>query len=127
MTIGISVARKAIEKMYIGRCDIVVSEKFVKPNHATDFEDVIIGKRLPCKLSYGTHSYSTPKLASESQTTTTISASVKLFINPEIIVPAGSKIKVTQNGKTTNYKYTGEVALFETHQEIRLELAKQKA
>lgn len=111
-------ARKFIEQMYIGKCKIVVSKKVVKPNHSTSFEDVVLAEDIPCKLSC-----STPNSASDSNTITSVSTKVKLFINPDIEIPAGSKIEVTQNGKITNYKNTGEVALFETHQEIKLNLA----
>lgn len=123
VVMSIKNSRKFIEKMYIGRCNIWVSKKLTNSNFATYFKDELLAIDVPCKLSYGTHSYSTPKLASESQTTTEISANVKLFINPDIEIPTGSKIDVIQNGRKTKYKYTGEVAFFETHQEIRLELA----
>ena len=45
---------------------------------------------------------------------------VKLFIAPEINVMPGSKIVVTQKGRTTEYKNSGEPAIFDTHQEIML-------
>jgi hypothetical protein len=46
------------------------------------------------------------------------------LIAPEIHVKPGSKLTITQNGVTTEYKNSGEPALFDTHQEIILELFK---
>ena len=45
-----------------------------------------------------------------------------LFISPDVVIEPGSKIVVTQNGKTVAYKQSGEPALYNTHQEIILEL-----
>ena len=45
---------------------------------------------------------------------------IKLFIAPEINIMPGSKIVVTQRGRTTEYKNSGEPAIYETHQEIML-------
>lgn len=52
----------------------------------------------------------------------TVSQSVVLFIAPEVEIPSGSKITVTQNGKTTDYCRSGESAVYTSHQEIALEL-----
>ena len=48
----------------------------------------------------------------------------KVFLAPEIKVKPGSKLSVTQNGVTTEYKSSGEPAFYSTHQEIVLELFK---
>ena len=47
---------------------------------------------------------------------------VVLFIAPEVEIPSGSKITVTQNGKTTDYCRSGESAVYTSHKEIALEL-----
>ena len=39
-----------------------------------------------------------------------------------LCLPSGSKITVTQNGKTTDYCLSGESAVYTSHQEIALEL-----
>ncbi|MCT6924090.1 hypothetical protein [Metasolibacillus sp.] len=69
-----------------------------------------------CKLSY------------EKQTSTTptggpaiIAQTTKLFIAPELDIPAGSKIIVTQHGKTNEFTRSGKPAVFMDHQEIMLE------
>ncbi|MGE7114957.1 hypothetical protein [Lysinibacillus sp. NPDC047702] len=84
--------------------------------HATTHKEVILLTDQKCKLSY------------EKQTSTTptggpavIAQTTKLFIAPELDIPAGSKIIVTQNGKTTEYSKSGEPAVYMDHQEIMLE------
>lgn len=57
----------------------------------------------------------------------TTSQAVKLFIAPEIAVPEGSRIDVTQNGITTSYRQSGTPAVYSSHQEITLELYKRYA
>lgn len=52
----------------------------------------------------------------------TVSQSVKLFISPDIVIKAGSKIIVTQHGRTTEYSNSGVPAVYPTHQEIMLTL-----
>jgi hypothetical protein len=51
----------------------------------------------------------------------------KLFLAPEIVVKPGSKLKVTQAGRTECYVRSGEPAVYGSHQEIVLELWKEKA
>lgn len=118
-----SVVRKAVESLYEGTCTIK-EFKSVKDSitHITAKKEVTVLENQKCRLSY-------EKIASANQITgpTTIAQSIKLFIAPEIVVNAGSKIIVTQHGKTTAYQKSGEPALYTNHQEIRLELFKEYA
>lgn len=71
---------------------------------------------IPCKLSH-------KKKDANVQTTTgpsTIEHTTWISTGNEHIIPAGSKITVTQNGKTLTYKNSGEPAMFLVHQEIPL-------
>ncbi len=52
---------------------------------------------------------------------------MKLFLAPEIRVNSGSRIAVTQNGISNEYCASGEPAVYDTHQEILLELAERWA
>lgn len=113
------VLRKAIEKMYIGNCTITEFQKVKKDNKSTGFKDVIVLENQPCKLSF-----SSIKSTSQTETAAMIVQTAKVMIAPEIQVKPGSKIAITQNGAITEYKNSGEPALFDTHQEIILELFK---
>ncbi len=56
-----------------------------------------------------------------------ISQTIKLFINPDVVIAPGSKITVTQSGETEVFKASGKPAKYDTHQEVILELEKDKA
>nr|DAT06865.1 MAG TPA: head closure knob [Caudoviricetes sp.] len=112
-------ARKAIESTYIGQCTITEHQKVRKDNGSTAFNDVVVLENQPCKLSF-------EKIANNNQTNSAaiLIQTTKLFIAPEIQIKPGSKITVVQNGVTTEYKSSGEPAMYQTHQEIMLELFK---
>jgi hypothetical protein len=113
-------ARKALESMYEGTCDIVEHKKVKKSNGATVSEDVKLLEKEPCRLSFKTITSTNPTDTGASalkQTTT-------LFINPDVKIAPGSKIIVTQNNVTTEFKQSGEPAMYDTHQEIILDIFK---
>lgn len=111
-------ARKAIESLYDGTCTITEHMKIQKENKSTGFQDVVVLESEPCRLSFKT-------ISNTNQTDTAASAVVqivKVFLAPEIQVKPGSKLTITQNGVTTEYKSSGEPAFYGTHQEIVLSL-----
>ena len=110
--------RKALEKGYIGTFTATEHQKVIRPNHTTGFSDVDVIINQPCRLSFSSSPSATNGDVAE------INQTVKLFFAPEIKVKEGSKITVTQNGATTVYKQSGTPALYDTHQEILLELFK---
>ena len=108
--------RAALEKGYTGKFTVTERKKVTKPNHTTGFSDVEVLVDQPCRLSFSSiPSASNGDVAEIKQT-------VKLFFAPEITIKEGSKITVTQNGVTTEYKRSGTVANYPTHKEIVLEL-----
>ena len=113
-------ARKALETLYQGKCTITEHQKFKKENKSTGFQDVVVLEDIPCRLSFKT-------VTNTNQTDTgasTVVQIVKIFLAPDINVKPGSKLTVTQNGVTAEYKSSGEPAMYNTHQEITLELFK---
>ena len=113
-------ARKAIESLYDGKCTITEHQKIKKENKSTGFQDVVVLESEPCRLSFKT-------IDNTNQTDTAASAVVqitKVFLAPEIKVKPGSKLTITQNDVTTEYKSSGKPAFYSTHQEIVLELFK---
>lgn len=119
----VSARRKAVESLYKGLCTVKVWQEVEDPvTHATMHKEVTMLSDQKCKLSY------------EKQTSTTptggpavIAQTTKLFIAPELDIPAGSKIIVTQHGKTTEYARSGEAAVYMDQQEIQLELFERYA
>ena len=111
-------ARKTIESMYDGTCTIIERQKVKLPNKSTGFKDIVVLEDIPCRLSFKT-------ITNTNQAETGVSAVVqvtKVFIAPEIQVKPGSKLTITQNDVTTEYKSSGQPAIYTTHQEIELEL-----
>ena len=110
-------ARKAIESLYFGTCTITEYQKVKRENKTTAFAEVVVLENQPCRISFNT-------INSTTSTGTGASALVqvvKLHIAPEINIKPGSKITVTQNNVTSEYKNSGEPAYYLTHQEISLE------
>lgn len=112
-------AKKAIEAMYSGVCDVFEYQKIEKKSGATGFEEVKVLDGQPCRVSF-----KTVTAANESRSASAVAQEIKLFISNEVNVKAGSKIVVTQDGITQSYKNSGEPARYPTHQEIALELFK---
>lgn len=115
-------ARKALELLYDGKCTITEHQKVKSTNKTTSFVDAVVVEDVPCRLSFSsvTNTNQTDSAASVVQTT-------KVFLAPEITVKPGSKLAVTQNGITTEYKASGKPAFYSTHQEITVELFEEWA
>lgn len=115
--------RKAMEATYDGACRIYGMQSVKDPvTKATQQEEVLVHAGVLCHLSY---SSATP--ATGSDTVTTAAQGVKLFLAPELVVPSGSRIEVTQQGRTESYARSGKAAAYSSHQEIMLELWKEHA
>ncbi len=116
--------RRYIERLYTGLCDIYESVPRLNEMGVTEFEERILYKNQPCRLSYTTRlSYSGLKSSMSRETVLANSPvqQIKLFLNPNIRVKAGCRISVFQNGLRQEYKYSGETAMYMYHQEIVLE------
>jgi len=116
-------ARRAIESRYTGLCTVIERQQ-VKDERTkvTSLKDVTVLSNCPCRLSY-----SSKKAVNQTDTAASIDQTIVLFTAPEIAIKAGSKVIVTQNGATVEYKASGVPAVYETHQEVMLELFKEWA
>lgn len=109
--------RKAMESMYDDTCDVIEHQKVKDPvAKKTGFSDVPVLLAQPCRISYK----SIP--ATGDGNTASVSQEIKLFISPDVVIKEGSKIEVTHKGVTTAYKRSSKAAIYDTHQEITLEL-----
>ncbi|WP_101772333.1 hypothetical protein [Peptostreptococcus faecalis] len=114
--------RKAVELLYDGRCDIYEYIPVKDPvTKKTKDEEVQSFSQIPCRLSYSQSPITIQKEAGN------IEQKIKLFISPNIKIKPNSKIVVTQNGVTREYKNASVSAVFSNHQEIELELTKERA
>src|SRR5690554_8033964 len=109
-----------LKTLWKGSCTVICKVKKQDPvTKRTEFVEESVYTDEPCRLSYQTL---TPTI-----NTTGVSEVIqvpKLFISKELIIPPGSKIIVTQNGRTTEFSNSSEPAVYTNHQEIVLELFK---
>lgn len=111
-------ARKAVESTYDGTATITEYKKIIdEKSKLTKHEEVVVLENQPCKLSYETIT-----TAKQTESASSVSLITKLFISPDIIINAGSKITVTQAGITTDYICSGVPAVYDTHQELLLDI-----
>lgn len=112
--------RKAIESLYVGVCTVIEHQSVENSiTHIMEDKEVTVLAGQPCKLSF-------ENVTSTNQTSAAaiVTQVTKLFIAPEIDIKPGSKIIVTQRGRTESYTRSGQPAYFSSHQEIQLELFK---
>ena len=99
--------------MYDSTCTVVVQEEYEKENGSTGHRLVTILEDAPCHLQYKSVSDAT-----QDDAVATVSQEIRLFVNPDEEIPAGSKITVN----FVDYTHSGVVAKYATHQEIVLRL-----
>lgn len=119
-------ARKAQESLYDSKCVIFRLKNFEKPNGAAGQKKEILVDNQPCRVSKKNVSASNQTDAENS-----IEQIPQLFISPEVEVPPGSRVVVTQivadRTIITEYDQTGVPSVYKTHQEILMRLANRQA
>lgn len=94
---------------------IIREEKTDPVTKLTDFVETPLFQDQPCKLSFETLS------STNEDEVATAEQAVKLFISSELVIPPGSKITVTHQGRNFEYSQSGDPGVFTYHQEINLE------
>ncbi len=112
--------RKALERMWKDRCTVYIRAEVTDPDtNLTDFQETPLFEDQPCKLSF-------EKLtATDEGHVATVAQGVKLFLSPDVVIPAGCKIVVRRFNdleRVFEYSQSGEAAPFTNHQEITLTL-----
>ena len=104
-----------IKRFYSGTCTIT-EKKSVKDEKTfkTRIQEVMKYENIPCRLSHSSNNLS------DAYPRNTVTQTIKLFLDNDYEIKAGSKIAVTQDGITNIYGATSEPNVFETHQEIEL-------
>ena len=85
--------------------------------HLTDFEEMPLLQDQPCKLSFETVT------STGGDSVATVTQNVKLFLSPDVNIPAGCKIVVKRFNdleREFTYSKSGEAGVFTNHQEIQL-------
>lgn len=115
----VNAQRKALERLWKDRCTVYHRVKVTDPKtKLTDFDEKPLLQDQPCKLSFETLN------STDGDHVATVAQFVKLFISPDVEIPAGCKIVVTRFNdleRTFTYSRSGEPGIFTNHQEIMLE------
>lgn len=110
--------RKVIEETYDGICSVYEKKPVFNPGtKVTSGQEVEVIHDEPCHLSF-----SSANASSNTETAAIVQQTIELFLAPEKEIPPGSKIVVTQQGRTESYSQSGKAAVYSSHQEIVLEL-----
>ena len=116
----VNAQRTAIQSLWHGLCTVYVKSQDATPDPATGrtrFTEEAVEIDVPCRLSFSNITEAVPDSGAAKVTQT-----VKLFLDPAITLPPGSKLVVTQNGNTGEYAQSGEPAVYQNHKEIPLKL-----
>lgn len=113
-------SRKAIESLYDSTCTVIEYWQEKDPvTKKMGNKEVTVFQDKACRLSYSSN-----KKSDQTEVANAVTRVIKVFIAPELDIKAGSKIVIASRGKTTEYKNSGIPAVYDTHQEIVLELFK---
>lgn len=112
------IQRQTIEALYEATCTIITTVDVTDPvTNITSQNDVELVENEPCRLSY-----KNDYVMEDSEIADTVKQIIKLFIKPELDIPAGSLFEITQHGKTSTYSNSGFPVIHGSHQEIILNL-----
>lgn len=108
--------RRAVESAYDGICTVIEYRSARDEDSGITRQcEIKTAENIPCKLSFELN-YPARQTGDVSE----ISQRAKLFVAPDTDIRNGSKIIVEQHGKTFEYAFSGETAVYPTHREIRI-------
>lgn len=106
--------RKAIESTYCGRLIAFQQVPMEDEDGLTVFIWLATIYNQPCRVSSQSTGTTTEGQPAEK------TSQIRVILPPEVNIPAGSEIKVTQHGVTKWYRCSGEPKHHATHQTIPL-------
>lgn len=112
----VSAYGRALRRLWRGVCDVYVLETV--RNEANGRDEAAEVRRYqgePCRLSYSSISST-----GERDSAPLVQQTGRLFISKDLDIPAGSRLVVTQAGRTGAWAKSGEPAVYSTHQELVL-------
>lgn len=115
-----------LTRIWKDRCTIFIKKKVTDPfTKLTDLMEIPVINEEPCKLSFQTLAVN-----EEGAAAAKLTQSVKLFLSPNLEIPAGCKIVVKRFGVINRefvYARSGEPGIFTNHQEVPLTAWKEYA
>ncbi|WNY26194.1 hypothetical protein MsAc7_17670 [Methanolapillus millepedarum] len=113
--------KEELELLYDGRCTVYSSESVPDKNGGETFTEKLLYENIACRRS------SRSVVQAGDGTTASVQQVILLLIGAEYNIPPGSKIVITQFGKTETFTNSGEPDFHQSHQEIVLQLIDTKA
>ena len=112
--------KKALESLYTGVCDVYEFGPSKDPvTNITTNQEILVHTAIPCRVSF-----KTIQETAQGDGPATVTQVTKLFLAPDLEIKPGSKIVVTQNGRTFEYASTGAPAVYTNHQEVVMDIFK---
>ena len=105
--------RKWLEMTYDGTMTVMGSRKANVDGETVVTPDAVLYADVPCALSF-----SGEPNGNQSEDAGEIGYQGTIFCAPELMIPAGCRITVTQYGKTYALVYSGEGIVYPTHQQL---------
>ena len=104
--------KAAVESLYSGTCTVTATTPtFDESTKQTTHTDTTLFTNQPCRLSFISAtpsdklvSFSHNLIHTDTPRAHLADQQIKLFIDPALDIPPGSKISVTQNGLTQYFK-----------------------
>ena len=100
--------RALLEQTYDGVMTVTGVSKQIVNGETVVTPDAVLHENIPCALSFS----GTPDSSGQ------ISYQATIYCAPDLTVPAGCRIAVRQYGVTYRLKYSGESAVYPTHQQL---------
>ena len=106
-----------LTKFYTGTWKVEIKRSITDPKtHKTRPEIETLFENVQCRLSHES------KSVTQSYDRNTVDQTIMLFLDNIYEIPAGSRITVAQDNVVSRYGMASEPNVFETHQQIELEL-----
>lgn len=112
--------KQTLKSMYVGRLSVSIFDEEKLSSGETVFVQNVLFDDIPCKLSNSYRNYRSFKLKSDNLVNK-LDNTARLFLQPDIIIPIGSKINVLQDDRSYTFDYSGRSFAYPTHQEIIVE------
>lgn len=116
---------KILQILYKDICNIY-EYRNIKEGSITKQELVCIKENVPCKMSFYNSATSTSDNKKEIANCT-LNQKIKIFLQKDIKIKAGSMIEIIRNEDATLYKNSSKALIYSNHQEIMLSIYNEKS
>lgn len=116
-----------LRRLWVDRCDIAVRVPEKNPETGrTLFAERFVVSDEPCRVSFKL-AFENVSGAKDKGMYMAVSQAAKLFMDRDISVPPGSKITVRRGDEVLEFCRSGPPALYDYHQEVKVEKFKDWA